>query len=269
LVFAFGLENNRDFRKEGVLVFSTGSRLVVPALILASFIPVGASAQSTEKQQPAPQLKTTTEPQPAEQEQEKIIVPPAPYIIKRNPNAFIIPAEGIVLVAPNSTYEPKYEERPAASTSVRIGSLFGYRRDPFTRRAKFHSGVDIKAKWGDPVGASHPGAIQFAGWYHGYGNLIIVDHGGGVTTYYAHLTSFELGAGDKVGRGTIVGYAGSTGRATSPHLHYEVRFEGNPMNPLRPLALDPSNGFFNRSRPTQETVRGELSPGATTIEKKN
>jgi murein DD-endopeptidase MepM/ murein hydrolase activator NlpD len=269
LVFAFGLENSRDFRKEGDLVIPKGSRLFAPALILAAFIPVGyASAQN--KQQPAaPQPGTATEQQPAEQVQEEIIIPPAPYIIKRNPNAFIIPAEGIVLVAPNSAPEPKYEERPAASIGVKIGSLFGYRRDPFTRRAKFHSGLDIKAHWGDPVGASHPGTIQYAGWYHGYGNLIIVDHGGGVTTYYAHLTSFELGVGDKVARGTIVGYAGSTGRATSPHLHYEVRFEGNPTNPLRPLALDPSNGFFNRSRPTQETVRGELSPGATTIEKKN
>ncbi|HWP41934.1 MAG TPA: M23 family metallopeptidase, partial [Blastocatellia bacterium] len=80
--------------------------------------------------------------------------------------------------------------------------------------------------------------------------------------------SFELDVGEKVARGTIIGYAGSTGRATSPHLHYEVRFEGNPVNPLRPLALDPSNEFFSRSEPAQEKVRGELSPGATTQENK-
>jgi murein DD-endopeptidase MepM/ murein hydrolase activator NlpD len=86
--------------------------------------------------------------------------------------------------------------------------------------------------------------IQFAGWYHGYGNLVIVDHGGGITTYYAHLSSFELGVGDKVNRGTVVGYAGSTGRATSPHLHYELRIDGNAINPFQQVALDPSSAYF-------------------------
>ena len=145
---------------------------------------------------------------------------------------------------------PKYEARPAtaSSTKVTVGSVFGYRRDPFTRRAKFHSGVDIKAKWGDPVGASQPGTVQFAGWHNGYGNLVIVDHSGGVTTYYAHLSSFELGVGARVERGTIVGYAGSTGRATSPHLHYEVRIDGNAINPFQQVALDPSSPYFNQSR---------------------
>ena len=75
--------------------------------------------------------------------------------------------------------------------------------------------------------------MQFAGWHNGYGNLVIVDHGGGVTTYYAHLSSFELAVGANVERGTIVGYAGSTGRATSPHLHYEVRIDGSPLTRYR------------------------------------
>src|SRR5262249_21594748 len=109
----------------------------------------------------------------------------------------------------------------AVSTNAKVGSTFGYRRDPFTRREKFHSGCDIKAHWGQPVGASLPGTVQFAGWYHGYGNMIIVEHGGGVATHYAHLSSFAVEPGQRVERGTIIGYAGSTGRATSPHLHYE------------------------------------------------
>ena len=171
--------------------------------------------------------------------------------------------EGIVSVPVRPR---KYEERPATASSaaVSIGSGFGYRRDPFTRRAKFHSGVDIKAKWGDPVGASYPGTIQFAGWYHGYGNLVIVDHGGGVSTYYAHLSSFELEVGAKVVRGTVVGYAGSTGRATSPHLHYEVRIDGNAINPFQRVALDPSSAYFKHSRPSMESSRpAQAAPAKT------
>ncbi len=170
------------------------------------------------------------------------VIPPTLLVIKRNPNSISIPAG-----------EPRYEERAASSSSVKINSDFGYRRDPFTRRSKFHSGIDLKARWGDPIGASHRGTISFAGWHRGYGNLIIVDHGGGVSTYYAHLSRFQLSVGGKVSRGTIVGYAGSTGRATSPHLHYEVRLEDNPINPLQPLALDPSSLFFNDEKTPAKT----------------
>jgi murein DD-endopeptidase MepM/ murein hydrolase activator NlpD len=161
----------------------------------------------------------------------------------------MIPVDGAG-AASKPTSETKYEERPAVSSNVSVGSVFGYRRDPFTRRAKFHSGVDIKARWGDPVGASQAGIVQFAGWYHGYGNMIIVAHGGGVTTHYAHLSSFDVEAGTRVERGTIIGRAGSTGRATSPHLHYEVRLDGNPLNPFQPLALEPSSDYFKQTRPT-------------------
>src|SRR5262249_37518343 len=132
----------------------------------------------------------------------------------------------------------------AVPTNAQVGSSFGYRRDPFTRREKFHSGCDIKAHWGQPVGASLPGTVQFAGWYHGYGNMIIIEHGGGVATHYAHLSSFAVEPGQHVQRGSIIGYAGSTGRATSPHLHYEVRIDGSAVNPLDPIALDESSEFF-------------------------
>jgi murein DD-endopeptidase MepM/ murein hydrolase activator NlpD len=141
-------------------------------------------------------------------------------------------------------------------------SNFGYRRDPFTRRAKFHSGVDLKARWGDAVGASQAGIVQFAGWHHGYGNMVIVDHGGGVTTQYAHLSSFDVEPGAHVERGTIIGRAGSTGRATSPHLHYEVRIDGTATDPLQPLALDPSSDYFKLSRPTVDAGRGSTTQTA-------
>jgi murein DD-endopeptidase MepM/ murein hydrolase activator NlpD len=222
----------------------------------------------------APEPKTSSAPQNTVQTQkaaepqiepdlENAVIPPAPVVVKRSANAILIPV-GVASsgskaqsdLRSDSKPESKYEERPAVSSSVSVGSSFGYRRDPFTRRAKFHSGVDLKARWGDAVGASQAGIVQFAGWYHGYGNMIIVDHGGGVTTHYAHLSSFDVEPGVHVERGTIIGRAGSTGRATSPHLHYEVRIDGAAMNPLQPLALDPSSDYFKLSRPTVDAGRG-------------
>jgi murein DD-endopeptidase MepM/ murein hydrolase activator NlpD len=157
--------------------------------------------------------------------------------------------------------EPKYTEHPVIS-NVTVGSRFGYRSDPFTGRAKFHTGLDIKAHQGDPVGASQPGIVQYAGWYHGYGNIVIINHGGGVTTHYAHLSSFDIMLGARVERGQIIGRAGSTGRATSPHLHYEVRLNGNPINPLAPLALDPLSDYFKLMPTTVATPREEPRPSA-------
>ena len=194
--------------------------------------------------------------QPKEEAFDNIVVPPSPLVVTRNTNTISVPIKVEAITAPAKA-ETKYEERPVISSKVSVGSVFGYRRDPFTRRAKFHSGVDIKAHWGDPVGASQPGVVQFAGWYHGYGNLIIIAHGGGVTTHYAHLSSFDVEPGMKVERGTIIGRAGSTGRATSPHLHYEVRLDGNPLNPFQPLALDPSSEYFKLARPTVDAGRAD------------
>lgn len=214
---------------------------------------VGATPQTLVEPKPTTDLQNNAQPQkPPEPQTEAVlenaVIPPAPVIVKRNTSAIMIPADVAGSVS-KSNSDSKYEERPAVSSSVSVGSDFGYRRDPFTRRAKFHSGVDIKARWGDPVGASLAGIVQFAGWYHGYGNMIIVAHGGGVTTHYAHLSSFDVEVGTRVERTTIIGRAGSTGRATSPHLHYEVRFDGNAMNPFQALALDASSDYFKQSRP--------------------
>ena len=261
---------------------NVGAWRFVAAIALALITSIGASAQSrvaqTTAREPARQQSTnqivgatqqtlptvevfavprntvaSKEPQ-IEIDLENAVIPPAPIIVKRSVYAINIPGGGPAATAKSDS---KYEVRPAVSSSASVGSVFGYRRDPFTRREKFHSGVDIKARWGDPVGASQAGIIQFAGWYHGYGNMIIVAHGGGVTTHYAHLSSFYVEVGTRVERGTIIGRAGSTGRATSPHLHYELRFDGNPLNPFQPLALDPSSDYFKQSRPTVDAGRGE------------
>lgn len=201
-----------------------------------------------------------------------VVVPPEPAVVKRNPNSVAIPAIPNRSESDQADLErpvkPQFEERAVATTAT-VGSRFGYRRDPFTRRAKFHSGLDIKAKWGDPVGASHEGVVKFVGWYHGYGNMIIVEHGGGVATHYAHLSSFAVEVGQKVERGAILGYAGSTGRATSPHLHYEVRIDGNAINPLQQIALDPDSPYFKSSQPSKnEPGKPESKPAAAPAESK-
>ena len=211
----------------------------------------------TEKSAPTPRLilegnsaRPTAAPAQADAAPGSAIIPPAPNVVKLREHVISIPADSV-------SSEPKFEEQQVSS-NAKVGSLYGYRLDPFTRRAKFHSGVNIKARSGDPVAASHAGTVQFAGWFSGYGNLVIVNHGGGVTTYYAHLSSFDVAAGDRVERGVIVGRAGSTGRATSPHLHYEVRLDGNPVNPFQPLALPPSSDYFKQTETPAGAAIGNL-----------
>jgi murein DD-endopeptidase MepM/ murein hydrolase activator NlpD len=110
---------------------------------------------------------------------------------------------------------------------------FGGRRDPFGGYStEFHAGQDIRAERGTPVVVAANGTVVFAGWKNGYGQMIEVDHGGGLTTRYAHLSKIEVAVGTQTARGQLVGRVGSTGRSTGPHLHYEVRIDGESVNPL-------------------------------------
>jgi murein DD-endopeptidase MepM/ murein hydrolase activator NlpD len=118
-------------------------------------------------------------------------------------------------------------------------SAYGHRTDPFSGEGAFHKGVDISASAGTPVRATADGIIVYSAFESGYGRLVVVDHGGGMQTYYAHLSQFFVHSGQEVRRGDIVGAVGSSGRATSPHLHYEVRLGGAPINPYRFLAHAP------------------------------
>ena len=112
---------------------------------------------------------------------------------------------------------------------------FGERADPFTGEGEFHKGVDIRAAAGTPVRAAADGVVIFSGRDGGYGRLVIVDHGRNLHTYYAHLSRFDAQVGRTVRRGEVLGEVGSTGRSTAPHLHYEVRIGGAPVNPYRYL----------------------------------
>jgi murein DD-endopeptidase MepM/ murein hydrolase activator NlpD len=109
---------------------------------------------------------------------------------------------------------------------------FGGRRNPFGGGGwEFHSGQDIEADPGAPVVSGASGRVTFVGWQNGYGQLVVVDHGGGLTTRYAHLSHLDVELDQVVSRGQLVGKVGSTGRSTGPHLHYEVRINDQPVNP--------------------------------------
>jgi murein DD-endopeptidase MepM/ murein hydrolase activator NlpD len=123
-------------------------------------------------------------------------------------------------------------ERPVDG-DVAITSRFGVRADPFTRRPAFHSGIDFRARTGEPVYATAAGRVISAGRAGGYGKLVEIDHGNGLTTRFAHLSSIAVSEGDEVAAGTMLGRAGSTGRSTGPHLHYETRLDGRAVDPWR------------------------------------
>jgi murein DD-endopeptidase MepM/ murein hydrolase activator NlpD len=112
-----------------------------------------------------------------------------------------------------------------------LRSYFGDRTDPFSGEGAFHTGVDIGAPQGAPVHAAADGVVLRAQWMGGYGRMVIIDHGDGIQTYYAHLSRFSVVPGQEIRQGEVVGLVGATGRASGPHLHYEVRVRGNPENP--------------------------------------
>lgn len=122
----------------------------------------------------------------------------------------------------------------------KINNEFGFRRNPFGGRSyEFHAGMDIDGERGDTVMAPANGVVIKAEWQGGYGNMIEIDHGNGLTTRYGHLAKIEIAVGDNVQRGQLIGFVGSTGRSTGPHLHYELRLNDKAINPRRFLPPEP------------------------------
>jgi murein DD-endopeptidase MepM/ murein hydrolase activator NlpD len=109
---------------------------------------------------------------------------------------------------------------------------FGTRRNPFGEGYEFHSGLDLDADYGESVRATADGAVVYAAYRSGYGNLVVIDHGNGITTFYGHLSGITVSVGDSITRGQKIGLAGSTGRSTGYHVHYEIRIGDRPINPL-------------------------------------
>jgi murein DD-endopeptidase MepM/ murein hydrolase activator NlpD len=118
----------------------------------------------------------------------------------------------------------------------KLVSSFGERLDPFSGEGAFHTGMDFSVPQGTPVRVTADGVITEANWGGRYGKLVIVDHGNGVVTYYAHLSEFLVVPGQEVRRGEVIALSGGTGHSTAPHVHYEIRLAGTPVNPYQYLS---------------------------------
>ena len=119
----------------------------------------------------------------------------------------------------------------------KINSSFGFRKDPFKKRAGFHSGIDIDANYGQKIVATADGKVTKASWHSSYGKTVIIEHENGYETLFGHLSSITVKEGDQVKVGNVIGKAGSTGRSTGTHLHYEVIKDGKRVNPKNFLSL--------------------------------
>lgn len=153
------------------------------------------------------------------------VIPSAPSIVSKATNMPLGRAYG-------------YSAKVVSTSRMKINSNFGWRRDPMTGSGRMHTGVDLACRYGESVGASMGGVVYWAARRGGYGNLVVVDHGRGITTFYAHLSLIQVVPGQRIVAGQTVGLVGTSGRSTGPHLHYEVRARGCPVNPTATLAID-------------------------------
>jgi murein DD-endopeptidase MepM/ murein hydrolase activator NlpD len=152
--------------------------------------------------------------------------------LKRNAAVITVSAGGLGLMPATAFADSSYT--PSIWPVLgHITDSFGERLDPFSGEGAFHTGVDVATDYGAPVHATADGIVTIAENHAGYGRLVVIDHGFGITTWYAHLSSFSAIPGTRIKRGEVIGYTGISGRSTGPHVHYEVRMNNAPINPWR------------------------------------
>jgi len=132
--------------------------------------------------------------------------------------------------------------RKPVTGEIDLSSPFGVRMDPFVHEAAMHTGLDFRGDTGEPIHATAAGTVTVAGWTGGYGKMVEIDHGNGLATRFGHLSEIDVNVGEKIRIGQVVGKLGSTGRSTGPHLHYETRINGEPVNPQK--FLDAGDKLF-------------------------
>ena len=181
------------------------------------------------RQTPFGLVDTPIEPETAHQQSIEQFL-----FLKKNPTAVALATEGLRLIPRPGLGDASF--RPSLWPVVgHLSGSFGERLDPFSGEGSFHAGVDISSQYGNEVRASADGVVTAVETRPGYGRLVIVDHGFGISTWYGHLSGFHARPGARVKRGEVIGYVGVSGRVTGPHVHYEVRIHGAPVNPWRYL----------------------------------
>ena len=146
-----------------------------------------------------------------------------------------VTASGEITAAPRATFSVP-SRMPV--NNYQMTSAYGMRNHPILRQRRAHNGVDLAAPTGTPVYATADGVVEMARYFGSYGNYVQIGHMGDLETRYAHLSRFTVRSGDQVRKGDLIGYVGSTGRSTGPHLHYEVRVDGEPVNPVPYMVAD-------------------------------
>lgn len=155
------------------------------------------------------------------------------FLVK-NATAVALTSQGMKLV-PGRSWQDLASTPSLWPVMGQITGSFGDRLDPFSGEGAFHAGVDISSTFGDPVRASADGLVVSVENRAGYGRVVVIEHGFGLSTWYGHMSGFNTRVGAQVKRGDVIGYVGTSGRATGPHVHYEVRSYGAPVNPWRYL----------------------------------
>lgn len=152
-----------------------------------------------------------------------------PFIAANDPQVRDLQADAVRQAAIAATFATIPAFLPVAKPVE--SSDFGYRSDPIHGGGAFHAGIDLTGRTGDGIHAAADGVVVRAGWWAGYGKVVVVDHGNGMETRYGHMSRFHVKAGDTVRQGQVIGGMGSTGRSTGTHLHFEIRLDGRPLDP--------------------------------------
>jgi murein DD-endopeptidase MepM/ murein hydrolase activator NlpD len=158
--------------------------------------------------------------------------------LEKNASSLAMAKEGLHLLPPQPGLGDASVTPSLWPVTGQITASFGERLDPFSGEGEFHKGVDISVAYGSPVHVTADGVIVSVETTPGYGHLVVVDHGSGTTTWYGHLSGFNASVGEEVHRGDTIGYSGTSGRSTGPHVHYEIRLNGAPINPWRYLRFN-------------------------------
>lgn len=199
-----------------------GTAIVAGCLLLAT-LPCPASARSTTVDARADNLTATGDAAPAEAVPARVIFGRALDLDGQRPvQAFQKPSE-MTSASPGVA---------RGGSSARITSGFGMRQHPMLGGRRAHLGVDMAAPTGSAVLSPDAATVQAAGWQGGYGLMVTLLHGNGMVTRYAHLSRISVAPGQRIGKGSVIGLVGSTGRSTGAHLHYETWVNGQPVNPL-------------------------------------